>query len=371
MSTFELQEFDNTNETKIKAIGVGGAGGNMINRIINEYSFLDIDLIVANTDAQDLKKSNANTKIQLGEKLTRGLGAGMKPEIGKAAAEETYEELKGVLSGTDITFIAAGLGGGTGSGAAPVVARAAKEVGSLTVSVVTLPFSFEGKKRMKLAVEGLEEIKKECDSVLVISNEKLRSVMDKNASLSDGFRMVDSVLARAVGGMSAVILDCGDMNVDFADVKTAMSHRGVAIMGMGSATGEGSAREAVNGAIQSPLLGDINIQGAQGIIIHFRHHPSLPMGEIWDAMDIIRSESSDDADIIYGVTFDDNFEENRVEVTLIATGIENKEAKPETPAKNEDESQMDRIQMFKKVSGGNVYTEDMDSEPAYKRRQMD
>ncbi|AQW81306.1 cell division protein FtsZ [Campylobacter pinnipediorum] len=368
---FRVEENDNLYGTKIKAIGVGGGGSNMINRIIREYSSLDIDLIVANTDAQALKNSNAHNKIQLGEKKTRGLGAGMKPDVGREAALESYDEIKSVLEGTDIVFIAAGLGGGTGTGAAPIIAQATKESGALAVSVVTLPFEFEGRKRLKLANLGLEELRKECDSIIVISNEKLRNVMDKKASIDESFRVVDNVLARAVGGMSTVILGNGYVNIDFADVRTIMSHRGMAIMGVGEATGENAAQEAIKEAIQSPLLGDIDINGAMGVLIHFRHHPSTPLSDITDAMHIVESAADEDADIIFGTTEDDTFENNKIEVTIVATGFEiEQDKKVEESVNTNINNKRDRILMLQKVSGDDMYSEQIDV-PSYMRHKLD
>ncbi|HHD83392.1 MAG TPA: cell division protein FtsZ, partial [Campylobacteraceae bacterium] len=226
---------------QIKVIGVGGGGGNMINHMVNEEVTVDnIGLIAANTDAQALDTSKAGTTIQLGERKTKGLGAGMKPDVGRESALESYEEIKEALDGADMVFIASGFGGGTGTGAAPVVAQAAKEVGALTVAVVTKPFGFEGRKRMKLAEKGIDELKKESDSIVIIPNDKLLSIVDKNLGIKESFKLVDDVLSRAVGGMSAVVLSTGenDINVDFADIQTIMSHKGMAILGVGEAQGE-------------------------------------------------------------------------------------------------------------------------------------
>jgi len=255
MSSFTVEENKSIYGAKIKVVGVGGGGGNMVNHIIRVNPNLNIDLIVANTDAKALENSLAHTKIQLGEKTTKGLGAGMRPEIGKAAAEESYDEVKSALETSDIVFIGTGLGGGTGTGAAPVVAQAAKDIGALTVAVVTMPFMFEGKKRRKLADCGLEELRKESDSIVVIPNDKLLTLIDKNAGIKESFEMVDEVLARAVNGMSTIVLDSGksDINLDFADVRTIMSHRGLALMGVGEASGEDAAQEAIKNAIQSPI----------------------------------------------------------------------------------------------------------------------
>jgi cell division protein FtsZ len=249
-----------TNGAKIKAIGVGGGGGNMINHMISE-GINSIDLIVANTDSQALDSSLAPFKMQLGINATRGLGAGMVPDKGREAALESFEDIKTMLEGADIVFISAGLGGGTGTGAAPIIAQAAKEIGALTVSIVTSPFKFEGRKRTKLAKEGLEELKRESDSIIVVPNEKLLSIVEKNLGIKESFRMVDDILAQAVGGISKVILSHGDndINLDFADVKTVMSHRGLALMGAGYSTGTNAAYDAAKAAIESPLLDNISM----------------------------------------------------------------------------------------------------------------
>jgi cell division protein FtsZ len=309
---------------KIKVIGVGGGGGNMINHMI-QSGVEGIELIVANTDAQVLERSLCENRIQLGGKLTKGLGAGMVPEIGKESALENSDEIRSYLEGADIVFIAAGLGGGTGTGASPVIAQIAREVGALTISVVTKPFSFEGGKREKLARQGLEELKKESDSIVVIPNDKLLAMVSSNGlGLKESFKIVDEVLARAVIGTSGIILSSGenDINLDFADLRTVMSHRGLALMGMGQAEGEKSAYEAIKNAIESPLLDDVSIQGAMGILVHFNLHPNYPLIEITNAMDIVKDSADADATIIMGTTTDESLPESFVKITLIATGFE-------------------------------------------------
>ena len=308
---------------KIKVIGVGGGGGNMINHMIHT-GVQGIELIVANTDAQVLGRSLCENRIQLGGKLTKGLGAGMVPEIGKESALENSEEIRSHLEGADIVFIAAGLGGGTGTGASPVIAQLAREAGALTISVVTKPFLFEGGKRDRLARTGLEELKKESDSIVVIPNDKLLSIVDKSLGIKESFRIVDEVLARAVIGTSGIILSSGenDINLDFADLRTVMSHRGLALMGMGQAEGEKSAYEAIKNAIESPLLDDVSIQGAMGILVHFNIHPNYPLIELNSAMEIIHESADTDATIIMGTTTDETLPETFVKITLIATGFE-------------------------------------------------
>ena len=283
---------------KIKVIGVGGGGGNMLNYMV-EKGVKDIELIAANTDAQALKVSKAPTILQLGTKLTKGLGAGMKPEIGKQAAEENVEDIKKQVSDADLVFISAGMGGGTGTGAASVIAKVCKEVGALTVGVVTTPFTFEGKKREKLAKIGYEELKKECDSIVTIPNNKLLTIIDKKAGRKAAFKKVDEVLYQAVTGISKTIISYSenDVNVDFADLKTVMGHRGQALMSSAHATGENAAYNAVKQAIESPLLDNLSIDNAMGVLVHFESHEDYPFVEHEEAMNIFHESVHEDADI--------------------------------------------------------------------------
>lgn len=374
----------------IKVIGVGGGGSNMIGHLINTGTYDGIDLAVANTDAQAISTSKAHKKIQLGAKLTKGLGAGMRPQVGKDAALESYEDLKAFLENTDIVFISAGLGGGTGTGAAPVIAKAAREVGALTVSIVTKPFRWEGRKREKLAEEGYKELKAESDSIVVIPNEKLLSIVDKNLGLKDSFRIVDDVLVRAVNGMSGIILSHGqdDINVDFADVKTVMNHKGMALMGIGESSGADAAKEAIKMAIESPLFDNMSINGAKGILVHFYLHPDYPLTEVSDSMEIVYSNADQEADVIFGTATDSNIEKDKVRVTIVATGFE-KETNTITASPNTDEdnttlrlvnpkdmskkiNQQDSTLMNKKkVSGGEFVNDEVLDIPAFLRRQMD
>lgn len=375
MSGFSIEEAKNVYGAKIKVIGVGGGGGNMVNHMIAQ-GVSGIDLIVANTDAQALDHSKASTKLQLGEKKTKGLGAGMQPEVGKESALESYEEIKSSLEGADIVYVASGLGGGTGTGAAPIIAQAAKEIGALTVSVVTKPFMFEGRKRLKLAEAGLNELKKESDSIVVIPNDKLLSIVDKGLGIKDSFKIVDDVLSRAVGGMSQVVLSSGqsDINVDFADVKTVMSHRGMALMGVGESSGEGAASEAVKSAIESPLLDNMSINGALGVLIHFHIPSTCPLSEISEAMGVVYDSADEDADVIFGTTTDDTMADDSVKVTIVATGFENKiEKTKELKLLNESQEAVkkERITRLKKVSGGYEGQEDYLDIPTYIRHQMD
>ncbi len=358
---------------KIKVIGVGGGGNNMVSRMVKDWK-QDIEFIVANTDAQVLSTSSATLKIQLGEKLTKGLGAGMNPEIGKEAALESYDEIKSALDGADIVFISAGEGGGTGTGASPIVAKAAKEVGALAVGVVTKPFKFEGGKRAKLAEKGIADMKEECDSIVIIPNEKLLSIVDKKLSFKDAFRIVDNILIRAVGGMSAVILGHGedDINLDFADVKTVMSHKGTALMGTGMATGEESAVEAMRKALNSPLLDDVSIHGAMGVLVHFNMHPDCSLFEISEAMNMVEEHVDEEAHVIFGTTSNENLEEGQVIVTIVATGFE-KELQKEPKREKEEEKIIRRTPKINKKIADNLDNEDFLKSidiPTFLRKQM-
>lgn len=325
MEPFSIEESTTLTGARIVAVGVGGGGGNMIGYMLREQ-IPGIELIIANTDAQVLEQGSAATKVQLGAKLTKGLGAGMKPEIGKESALESYEDLARVLSGADIVFVAAGLGGGTGTGAAPIIAKCAKEVGALTIAVVTKPFSFEGKKRLKLAEDGLQELKNESDCIVVIPNDKLLSIIDPKLGIKESFKIVDSVLARAVSGTSGVILASGDndINLDFADLQTVMSHRGLALMGVGEYKGENAAYEAIKNAIESPLLDNMSVNGALGVLVHFSMHPEFPFMELSAAMDVVHNSVDEAADVIFGTTTDESLPKDFIRITLVATGFEKK-----------------------------------------------
>ncbi|HIQ28705.1 MAG TPA: cell division protein FtsZ [Sulfurovum sp.] len=384
MEEFEIDIIETkcqTNGAKIKAIGVGGGGGNMINHMINE-GINTIDLIVANTDSQALDSSLAPFKMQLGINATRGLGAGMIPDKGREAALESFEDIKEMLEGADIVFISAGLGGGTGTGAAPIIAQAAKEVGALTVAIVTSPFKFEGRKRTKLAREGLEELKRESDSIIVVPNEKLLSIVEKNLGIKESFRMVDDILAQAVGGISKVILSHGDndINLDFADVKTVMSHRGLALMGAGYSVGTNAAYDAAKAAIESPLLDNISIDGAMGVLVHFDIHPDYPIMEIGEAMSIIEESADEDASVIFGTTTNPSMDIDEVKITIVATGFEDKNAiaEPTTVKKQEtllssNTTNINTIRSANKmvVGGYNGDNEDILDVPTFLRKQMD
>jgi len=364
------------NGARIKAIGVGGGGGNMINHMISE-GVQNIDLIVANTDAQALDSSIAPFKLQLGAKATRGLGAGMVPEKGREAAVESFEDIKTMLDGADIVFISAGLGGGTGTGAAPIIAQAAKEVGALTVAIVTSPFKFEGRKRTKLSKEGLEELKRESDSIIVVPNEKLLSIVEKNLGIKESFRMVDDILAQAVGGISKVILSHGenDINLDFADVKTVMSHRGLALMGAGYSSGPNAAYDAAKSAIESPLLDNVSIDGAMGVLVHFDIHPNYPIMEIGQAMSIVEESADEDASVIFGTTTNENMEVDEVKITIVATGFEDKNSIAEGKVIKKQETLLSNNYNLNNIKNkmvvGGAYNEDVLDIPTFLRKQMD
>jgi cell division protein FtsZ len=314
-------EFDETIEQSavIKVIGVGGGGGNAVNTMISS-SIHKVDFIVANTDAQSLRTSKAPVKLQLGRELTKGLGAGSKPEVGMAAALENKGQLVEAIKGADLVFIAAGMGGGTGTGAAPVIAEAARETGVLTVGVVTKPFTYEGKARSILADLGIAELKKHVDSLIIIPNDRLISQASKNMSLFDAFKPSDDVLRQAVQGISELIGSTGMMNLDFADVKTVMSVRGMAMMGIGKGTGENRAAEAVNNAISSPLLEDNDISGAKGVLVNITGSGSMTMDDYNTVNRIVHEKVHEDANIKIGVVRDDEMGDS-IKVTVIATGF--------------------------------------------------
>lgn len=313
---------EDTNNAKIKVIGVGGGGNNAVNRMI-EADVKGVDFIAVNTELQILGKSQAETKIQIGEKLTRGLGAGAKPEIGEQAAEESKEEVSKALEGADMVFVTAGMGGGTGTGAAPVVAACARELGALTVAVVTKPFSFEGKVRANHALEGIEKLKTNVDAILIVPNDKLLTIADKKTTIKDAFKMADDVLRQGIQGISDLITVPGIINLDFADIRTIMSDQGEALMGIGQGSGDTRASDAATQAINSPLL-ERNIEGAKGIIINITGNEDLGLFEINEASQVITEAADPDANIIWGTSVDPNMDDDTVKITVIATGFGDK-----------------------------------------------
>ncbi len=328
---FELSDPGISGTAKIKVIGIGGGGGNAVNTMIS-YDLKGVDFIVANTDAQALNMSNASIKIQLGADVTKGLGAGSVPEIGRRAAIESRDTLKRHLEGADMIFITVGEGGGTGTGGAPIVAEICKEVGALTIAIVTKPFTFEGKKRNTQAEEGIAELRKIVDSLIVIPNQRLLAMAGRDISMLDSFKMTDNVLYQAVKGISDLLMIPGLINLDFADVKSVMSEMGMALMGTGAARGENRAVEAAQKAISSPLLEDNTIQGARGILLNITGGPDMSLYEINEASSIIRGEAHEEANIIFGTAVDPTIEEE-IRITVIATGFDNaREKKKITPA---------------------------------------
>jgi cell division protein FtsZ len=306
-------------EARIKVVGVGGAGGNAVNNMIIAHNN-GVEFITANTDLQALNATLAPTKIQLGAQLTKGLGAGANPEIGRRAAEEDQEHMRSVLSGADMIFITAGMGGGTGSGAAPVIASVAKELGCLTVAVVTKPFDFEGKKRKMQAEEGLRLLRANVDTLITIPNQRLLQVVERGTSLRDAFRVADNVLRQAVQGISDLITTPGLINLDFADVQTIMTGMGMAVMGTGVARGDNRAIEAAHQAISSPLLEESSIDGARGVLLNVTGGPDMALHEIHEAAAIIRESAHEEAHIIFGAVIDEKIEDE-LRVTVIATGF--------------------------------------------------
>ena len=306
---------------KIKVIGVGGGGNNAVQRMI-ESGLQGVDFIVANTDKQVLEKSKAETKIQLGIELTHGLGAGSKPEIGKEAALESKEEIEEALKGADMIFITCGMGGGTGTGAAPVIAEIAQNLGALTVGIVTKPFSFESKRRMENALAGIEELKKHVDTIIVVPNDKLRDLIDKTTPLLESFREVDNVLRTGVQSISDLIAVAGLINLDFADVKAVMEKRGSALIGIGIGTGENRAVEAAKQAVSSPLL-ETSISGATDAIINVTGGNSLTLFEVEEAAEVVRTSANTDINTIFGAIISENLNDEVI-VTVIATGFDEK-----------------------------------------------
>jgi len=310
----------------IKVVGVGGGGGNAVRHMIENH--VDgVDFICANTDSQALSDIEAKTVLQLGTGITKGLGAGANPDIGRAAAMEDRDRIADALHGADMVFVTAGMGGGTGTGGAPIVAEVAREMGILTVAVVTRPFSFEGKKRSKIADEGLRELQQHCDSLITIPNEKLLEVLGKNTSLLDAFREANDVLLGAVQGIADLIIRPGMINVDFADVRTVMSEMGSAMMGTGQASGENRAREAAERAINSPLLDDINLSGARGVLVNITAGLDLSLGEFSEVGDTIEEYASEDATVVVGTVIDPEMTDT-LKVTVVATGLASGEARP-------------------------------------------
>jgi len=333
---FEL-EIDSTTSAKLKVIGVGGAGGNAVNRMIGA-GLRGVDFIAANTDLQALNQSLAPTRLQVGKVSTRGLGSGGDPAQGRRAAEEDEQALMDALSDSDMVFITAGMGGGTGTGGAPIVASLARQTGALTVAVVTKPFAFEGRRRMRQAEEGLAELRNEVDTLIIIPNERLLAVVDKGTSLTDAFAVADEVLLKATKGISDLVTVPGLVNLDFADVKSVMSSRGNALMGTGRASGPNRAVEAAQAAVSSPLLEDVTIAGAEGVLVNITGGRDLTLYEVNEAASVVTNAAGEDANVIFGSVIDPNMDGDLM-ITVIATGFGRPDArmKPaERPAERED-----------------------------------
>ena len=382
---FELVENLQKNAV-IKVIGVGGGGGNAVHHMINNQ-VEGVEFICANTDAQALSNLKAKTILQMGSNITKGLGAGSNPEIGRQAALEDRDEIAEILSGADMVFITAGMGGGTGTGAAPIVAEVAKEMGILTVAVVTKPFPFEGKKRSAVAEQGIQLLSESVDSLITIPNEKLLDVLGKDASLLEAFKAANDVLLGAVKGIADLIMHPGMINVDFADVKTVMSEMGMAMMGTGMARGDERAREAAESAIRSPLLEDVNLQGARGILVNITAGENLSLGEFSEVGDTIEEFASDDATVVVGTVIDPSLDAE-MRVTVVATGLAGSHERPKKVVDNTnldgttDYRQLDTPAIMRKRQAGEkaplmaqaISAEaDMDylDIPAFLRRQAD
>jgi cell division protein FtsZ len=372
---FELMDTHSQNAV-IKVIGVGGGGGNAVNHMV-ESSIEGVDFICANTDAQALKHSNVKTILQLGAGITKGLGAGADPEVGKEAAVEDRDRIQDTLEGADMVFITAGMGGGTGTGAAPVVAEVARELGILTVAVVTKPFPFEGGKRMKVAEAGIKALAENVDSLITIPNEKLLAVLGKEMSLLNAFKAANDVLLNATQGIAELITRPGLINVDFADVKTVMSEMGHSMMGTGSAKGENRAREAAEAAINSPLLEDIDLAGAKGILVNITAGTSLSIGEFDEVGNTVRDFADDDATVVVGTVIDPDLEDE-LRVTVVATGLgEGRRARKSTDeppmrlvagergdSVMPDYREMDRPAVYRKAHGGAAAAQAAAADPA-------
>lgn len=378
---FKVMENEMDCGVKIKVIGVGGAGGNMINHIVDTCEFSsNVDIMIANTDIQDINRSKANIKIQLGPKKTNGRGAGANPEVGRISAEEVEDEIREYLAGTELLFIAEGLGGGTGTGAGPVIARIAKSLGILVVSVATFPFSYE-KARIKAAEKGLEELKKESDCVILIQNDKLKLVVPKTLNTRDANKFANDVLVNAVTGIIKMLLIEGDTNIDFADVTTVMSHRGTALMGMGRAEGETAIREAYENAINSPLLDNYiaDLKDAKAMIVFFSYGENVPFFQLVETMEEISNSSGEDLNVFCGHVLDNNLSADAVEVTIIATGFDESRAQKaqieQENKKREEEIAYKLAQPeLQKVSGGTIkidYKNKNFDEPVFVRNGQD
>ena len=349
---FELMDAKTEENAVIKVVGVGGGGSNAVQHMLSA-SIEGVDFICANTDAQALKSCSVPMTLQMGANITKGLGAGANPDVGRQAAQEDSERIREALQGADMVFITAGMGGGTGTGAAPVVAQLAREMGILTVAVVTKPFPFEGKKRMEVAVNGIRELSQTVDSLITIPNEKLLTVLGKSASLLDAFKAANDVLLGAVQGIAELITNPGLINVDFADVRTVMSEMGMAMMGTGRAVGDGRAREAAEAAIASPLLENVNLAGAKGLLVNITSGMDLTIGEFEEVGNTIKELASDDATVVVGTAIDPEMR-NELRVTIVATGI-GQGAPAKQSSSREREAAIPHVKLVPQRAGGDSH----------------
>ena len=374
-------DLSSNNYTDMKVVGVGGAGGNAVNRMI-EARLAGVDFISINTDAQVLDCNRATRKIQIGSKLTKGLGAGSIPAVGRKAIEESRDEVSEAVTGSNMVFVTAGMGGGTGTGAAPIVAEIAKQAGALTVGVVTKPFDFEGKKRMANALQGIKELKERVDTLIIIPNQKLLSIASKQTLFTDAFRLADDVLLQATRGISDLITVPGLINLDFADVRTVMLEMGDALMGTGHATGAGKAKEAALRAISSPLLEDVSISGAKGVLVNVTGGEDLTLFDVNEAANIIIQEAGDEANIIFGAVLDKHLKDE-IKVTVIATGLEARKRTSDELDQDGEMFQPNRIMaqklgakrqlavqedVFQRITAGSLSGEDYEV-PAFMRKK--
>ncbi|MCI6217294.1 MAG: cell division protein FtsZ [Helicobacter sp.] len=359
--------YDGCRGAKIAAIGVGGGGSNTINYLVRKDTRDGITIFAANTDSQHLAKNSAKRKIQLGKKLTRGLGAGAKPEVGEQAALESFDEIKEALKGFDIVFIAAGLGGGTGTGAAPLIAKAAKENDALAVSIVTKPFKSEGRKRAKIAEEGLRKLREESDCIIVVLNDRMVSAIGNKDGQREAMNMVNDVLADAVIGLSNIILggSADDTNVDFADVRTVMENKGLSIMTIGEYTGEDAAKNALKQALESPMLGNVSIHGATGIIMCLETHPDYPYKEIDKARSEMLEYETDETDFVFGSYSDESLAIDSARITIIATGFQ-EEITDAPENKNLNMTSVPQVSSLRVSSGETLF-----SATSYDRSNLD
>jgi len=358
-----------TNLAKIKVVGVGGAGGNAINNMIQNYDIEGVEFITVNTDAGALENNSAEIKLKIGEEITRGLGSGGNPQVGRKAAEESVDLLHEHLAGADMVFITAGMGGGTGTGASPIIAGIAKNLGALTVGIVEKPFAFEGKKRAQIALEGINEIKDKVDSLIVIPNQRLFEIVDRNISFMDAMKMVDDILAQAVKSISQLITQTGHINVDFADIRSVMLNAGTALMGMGQAEGENRATEAIKQAMSSPLL-EVNIDGATGVLLNLVGGKDFSMHEVDEASKLLSGSIDPDANVFFGAHIDPELKDE-IQVTILATGFDlDREGKPVLVAKK-NEIQASEKQTLRQKPISESYTNDLDLDVDFDTEEFD